>query len=62
MTDEVVIDIAAEEGFELTERPLGETWCWGFVRERDERYPAFVERRQAIAYMRDWLRRGRVFA
>jgi hypothetical protein len=60
MDDQDVIDRAA--GFELTERPVGGAWCWGFVREHDERYPAFLEQRQAMEYMADWLRRGRVFA
>jgi hypothetical protein len=32
------------------------------VRENDERYPEFLEQRQAISYMADWLRRGHVFA
>ena len=62
MTDDAVVDAARVAGFELVERPVGEAWCWGFVRESDERYPAFVERRQAMSYMHDWLRRGRVFA
>src|SRR5262249_40589895 len=67
MTEDEVIDQARAEGFELVERPVGDTWCWGFVREErgpveGYRYPAFLERRQAISYMADWLRRGRVFA
>ena len=62
MTDDEVCDHARAEGFELVEHPVGRQWCWGFVREDDERYPAFLERRQAMQYMADWLRRGRVFA
>ena len=62
MTDDEGIDQARVEGFALTERPQGDRWCWGFVREHDERYPAFGERRLAISYMADWLRRGRAFA
>jgi hypothetical protein len=61
MTDDETIDHARAEGFELVERPVGGAWCWGFVRENDERYPAFLERRQAVEYMHDWLRRGRIF-
>jgi hypothetical protein len=61
MDDQDVIDRARAEGFELTERPVGGHWCWGFVREEDERHPAFLERAQAIDYMGDWLRRGRIF-
>ena len=41
---------------------MGDRWCWGFMRENEERYPAFGERRLAISYMADWLRRGRAFA
>jgi hypothetical protein len=62
MHDEQVIAYARAEGFELVERPVGAHWCWGFVRDGDDRYPAFLEQRQAISYMRDWLRRGRIFA
>jgi hypothetical protein len=40
---------------------VGGNWCWRFVRENDDRYPAFLEQRQAIGYMEDWLHRGRVF-
>jgi hypothetical protein len=35
--------------------------CVGFVRGDDLRYPAHGEERLAIAYMADWLRRGRIF-
>jgi hypothetical protein len=59
--DSEVVDLAREDGFELIERPVNGKWCWGFVREDDDRYPAYLERRQAISYMADWLRRGRVF-
>jgi hypothetical protein len=59
--DDEVIAEARAEGFELEERPVNGNWCWSFVRECDDRYPAFGEQRQAINYMRDWLRRGRIF-
>ena len=62
MTDNEVIEAAAAEGFELCWRPVGETLCVGFVRGDDERFPVFLEERLANSYMRDWLRRGRVFA
>jgi hypothetical protein len=62
MTDEEVIEVAAAEGFELAWRPVAGKLCVGFVRGDDERYPVYLEERQAIGYMRDWLRRGRVFA
>jgi hypothetical protein len=59
--DQDVVDRARAEGFELVERPVAGQWCWGFIQENDERYPAFLERRQAMEYMADWLRRARVF-
>ncbi len=62
MSDDEVIDQARDDGFELVERPIAGQWCWGFVREGDERYPAFLEQRQAVSYMADWLGRGRAFA
>jgi hypothetical protein len=43
MDDDDVIERARAEGFELVERPVGDAWCWGFVREDDERYPAFLD-------------------
>lgn len=61
MNPDEVIAQAAEEGFELVERPVAGEWCFGFVREGDDRYPAFLEERQAVSYMADWLRRGRAF-
>jgi hypothetical protein len=62
MDDDELIARARDDGFELVERPVGQHSCWGFVREGDDRYPAFLEQRQAISYMADWLRRGRAFA
>jgi hypothetical protein len=62
MDENDVVQRAWDDGFELVERPVGGRWCWGFGRENDDRYPAFGERRQAISYMADWLRRGRAFA
>ena len=47
MDDDEMLVRAREDGFEFTERPVGGSWCWGFVREADERYPAFLERRRA---------------
>jgi hypothetical protein len=59
--DDEVIAAARAEGFELVERPVGDVWGWSFVKGDDERRPTFLERRLAISYMADWLRRGRVF-
>jgi hypothetical protein len=61
MRDDEVIEAAQLQGFDLVERLVGGKWCWGFVREDDERYPAFGEKRLAVSYMADSLRRGRVW-
>jgi hypothetical protein len=45
----------------LGERGLRGQWVWGWARADDERWPCFLEHRLAIAWMRDRLRRGRVF-
>jgi hypothetical protein len=62
MTDEEVLAEAAEEGFELEERACGDAWVWGWCRGDDTRWPCYLEKRQAIDWMRDRLFRGRVFA
>jgi hypothetical protein len=62
MTDDEVIDQAAHEGFELEERACQDACVWGWCRGDDQRWPCYLEVRQAISYMADWLRRGRVFA
>jgi hypothetical protein len=62
MDEDDVIEQARAEGFELVERPVNGHWCWGFVREEDNRFPAFLGQRQALSYTADWLRRGRAFA
>jgi hypothetical protein len=61
MTDAEVLAAAAEEGFELEERPLRDKWVWGWCRDDDTRWPCYLERRQALNWMRDRLNRGRVF-
>ena len=62
MTHDEVIT-AAEAGIRaLLARPVGGTLCIGFVRGDDLRFPAFGQKRLAISYMADWLRRARVFA
>jgi hypothetical protein len=62
MTDEEVITEAALEGFELEERPLRDKWVWGCRRGDDQRWPCYLEERQAIDWMRDRLNRVRIFA
>lgn len=61
MTDDEVIEAAREQGFELGWRFVDGKPLVGFMRGDDTRYPAYGEERLAISYMRDWLRRGRVF-
>jgi hypothetical protein len=61
MTDDEVIAEAARDGFELEERAWGNAWTWGWCRGDDQRWPCYIERRQAVSWMRDRLRRGRVF-
>jgi hypothetical protein len=56
-----VIDQARERGFELEERVLHDQWMWGWRRDDDERWPCFLERRLALSWMDDRLRRIGVF-
>jgi hypothetical protein len=60
MTDEEVLDEAHADGFELIERLSAGQWAVGWARD-DDRWPSFLEERQAISWMRDRLTRGRVF-
>jgi hypothetical protein len=62
MTDDEVIDEASRDGFELIERLSADQWAVGWARGDDERWPCFLEQRQAVSWMRDRLRRSRVFA
>jgi hypothetical protein len=61
MTDDEVIDRAALDGFELVERTCGSKRVHGWARGDDERWPCFLEQRQAINWMADRLRRSGVF-
>ena len=61
MTDDEVLREAAFDGFELEERACQDAWVWGWHRGEDRRWPCYLERRQAINWMRDRLSRGRVF-
>jgi hypothetical protein len=61
MTDDEVLEHARDDGFELGERSCGDAWVWGWARGDDERWPCYLERLQALNWMRDRLRRGRVF-
>jgi hypothetical protein len=62
MTDDEVLDEARAEGFELIERMSACQWAVGCARGDDDRWPCYLEERQAINWMRDRLSRGRVFA
>ena len=55
-----VIAEARRQGFELEERVLHDQWMWGWRRD-DERWPCFLERRLALSWMTDRLRRIGVF-
>ena len=57
-----MIEAAEAEGFELGWRFVNGKPLVGFTRGDDSRFPHFGEERLAISYMRDCLRRGRVFA
>jgi hypothetical protein len=59
MTD---VEVLREAAFELEERACQNAWVWGWRRGDDRRWPCYVERRQAVSWMRDRLSRGRVFA
>ncbi len=61
MTDDEVLDRARANGFELIERMSAGQWAVGWARGEDDRGPCFLEERQAINWMGDRLRRGRVF-
>jgi len=50
------------DGLELIERMSAGQWAVSWVRGGDDRWPCFLEERQAISWMRDRLSRGRVFA
>jgi hypothetical protein len=55
VTDDDVIAEAYGDGFTLEERVASHTgsWAWGWIRGDDDRWPCFLERRQAIDYMAD---------
>ena len=61
MTDDEVLGRARADGFDLIERMSAGQWAVGWARGDDERWPCFLEERQAISWMRDRLSRGRVF-
>jgi hypothetical protein len=61
MTDDEVLDHAPADGFELVERMSAGKWAVGWARGADDRWPCFLEERQALNWMRDRLSRGRVF-
>ena len=52
MTDDEVLDLAREDGFELIERMSAGQWTVGWARGDDERWPCFLEERRAISWMR----------
>ena len=52
MTDDEVLDRARADGFELIERMSAGQWAVGWARGDDDRWPCFLEERQAISWMR----------
>jgi len=48
MTDDEVLDYARADGFELIERMSAGQWAVGSARGDDDRWPCFLEERQAI--------------
>jgi hypothetical protein len=56
-----VIDEARERGFTLEERVLGDAWVYGWSRGDDDRWLCFQERRLALSWMTDRLKRTAVF-
>jgi hypothetical protein len=56
-----VIEVAAERGFQLDEKPLNGRWVWAWHRGDDDRHPCFRTEREALTYMEDWLRRVAMF-
>jgi hypothetical protein len=61
MTDDEVLDEARAEEFELVERMSAGQWAVGWARGADDRWPCFLEERQAMGWMRDRSSRRRVF-
>ena len=48
MTDDEVLDYARADSFELIERMSAGQWAIGWARGDDERWPCFLEERQAV--------------
>jgi hypothetical protein len=55
-------EAAAAEGFALEEKPLSGQWVWAWRRGADERWPCYLEERQALEWIADRLRRNGAFA
>jgi len=62
MTDDEILDRARSEGFDLVERACGDQWVHGWARGGDERWPCYLTRAEAVAWMADRQHRIRVFA
>jgi hypothetical protein len=62
MTNDEVLDEARADGFELIERMGAGRWAVGWARGVDDRWPCFLEERQALNWVRGRLSRGRMFA
>jgi hypothetical protein len=61
MTDDEMIQRARDEGFEIVERQVARQWTVGWARGDDERWPCYLEERQALEWMADRISRSGVF-
>ena len=63
VTDDQVLELAAAEGCRLVDKIAEHTatGCIGWRRGDDDRWPGFLERRLAVSWMADRLRRSGVF-
>ena len=62
MMDDEVLEEAHAEGFELIERISAGVWAVGWAHSDNDRWPCYVEERQAVNWIRDRLSRRDVFA
>jgi hypothetical protein len=61
VTGDEVLDEARADGFELIEWMSSGVWTVGWARGDDDRWPCYLEQRQAISWLADRLARQRVF-
>jgi len=54
-------EAAAQQGFELEERPLRGRCVWGWRRGDDTRFPCYLSEREGLSWMAGRLRRTAAF-